>query len=85
MVDMGYVHGLEKARDLIHEMLEKTDKQWWDNYNKYKTIEDCLSDEALKLSEERHNLVFADNKLIELHKSIIDEIEAVLSNDAEAV
>ena len=85
MVDMGYVHGLEKARDLVHEMLEKSDKQWWDNYNRYQSIDNCLSDEAMSLCDERAKLVFADDKLIELKSRLNDEIESALSVDAEAV
>lgn len=87
MVDMGYVHGLEKAIKFIQQMLDDSDKEWWRHYKRYHEIvnDRTKSVEANELLEKRHDLLAGDEKLIELKKRINDEIESALSVDAEAV
>lgn len=87
MVDMGYVHGLEQASKFIQQMLDDSDKEWWEHYKRYKEIvnDRTKSVEANELLEKRHDLITGDEKLIELQKRINDEIESALSVDAEAV
>ena len=86
MVDMGLVHGLEKARDIARKKAKETDTKWWECYRQQTAL---LGNDSYykiaELSKTMDGLAMAEQYLNETISEINKQIEAAFDLDEEAV
>lgn len=93
MIDMGYIHGIEKAKEFARDMLHDKNIQAEEVYARLKPYHEMKWSEMNgvqisdfhSLSRELHGLCEQVNVLYDLIQKLRDEITAVEQSEKEAV
>lgn len=93
MIDMGYIHGIERTRDILREFLAKKNTEAGAVYaslQKYRDKKWSEMNEAERadfnsLSREHHALCEQVNLMYDIVSRLRDEITAIELSESEAV